>query len=131
MIFQTACSLCIFSAQEMSIKFTNAFSSALAFLLELMAIAAYACVGVIVSGGAFIRYGVAIFVVSAVVALWAVFAAPRSPRRLTAPRLYYFKIAVFAGAAAVLLSAHRIHLAISFAIIAAVSLTLEANHSRL
>jgi hypothetical protein len=115
----------------MSNNFVSAFSLTVAFLLELIVIAIYASVGAIVSGNTLIRYGIAIITTITVIALWAVFAAPRSQRRLKTPWLYYFKILIFSGAAAILLMAHWIHLAIAFALIAIFSLTLEAiQHKR-
>jgi Protein of unknown function (DUF2568) len=109
----------------MNTNFVSAFSLTVAFLLELIVIAIYACIGVIIPGNPLIHYGVAVITTIAVIALWAVFAAPRSQHRLKTPWLYYFKILIFSGAAAILLMAHWIHLAIVFALIAIFSLTLE------
>jgi Protein of unknown function (DUF2568) len=115
----------------MSTNFVSAFSLTVAFLLELIVITVYACIGVIIPGNALIRYGVAVIATITVIALWAVFAAPRSQRRLKTPWLYYFKILIFSGAAAILLMAHWIHLAIPFVLIAIFSLTLEAIQPKL
>jgi hypothetical protein len=109
----------------------STFSLTLAFILELIVVAVYAYIGVILSGSAFIRYGIAIITTITVIALWAVFAAPRSQRRLKTPWLYIFKMLIFAGAAAILLMAHWIHLAIAFILIAILSLTLEAIQPKL
>jgi hypothetical protein len=115
-----------FVFSEISIRFVNAFHLALAFLLELMALAAYACVGVLVSGSTFLRCGAAAITVSTVIALWAFFAAPQSQHRLRSPRLYFFKMLIFGGAAAILLAAHWVHLAIAFVFLAISSLVLES-----
>jgi Protein of unknown function (DUF2568) len=95
----------------------------------LLAIAAYFCVSMLVAGSGPMRYGIAAVTVGIVIALWTVFAAPRSRRRLTAPALYFFKMSAFGGAAAVLLMTHWVHIAIFFVLISIFSLALEATQS--
>ena len=119
------------SFQKMGTNFVSTFSLTLAFILELIVLAIYACLGVIVSGSPLIRYGVAIITTMTVIALWAQFAAPRSQHRLKTPWLYIFKMLIFGGAAVILLMAHWVHLAIFFILIALFSLTLEAIQPKL
>jgi hypothetical protein len=119
-----------FTFQETDIKVFRALNLIVAFLFELIVIAAYASVGMIVHGSAPMRYGIAAIATSTVIALWARFAAPLSQHRLTPPRLYYFKLAIFAGGAAILVTAHRVHLAIYFVLIAIFSLALEASQRK-
>jgi hypothetical protein len=119
------------SLEEMSIDLAKNLNLLVAFILELLAIAAYFCVSMLVAGSGPMRYGIAAVTVGIVIALWTVFAAPRSRRRLTAPALYFFKMSVFGGAAAVLLMTHWVHIAIFFVLISIFSLALEATQSSL
>lgn len=114
----------------MSINFANTLNLAVAFVLELMVLAVYFCVNLLLAGSGLMRYGVAVATTGVVIALWATFAAPRSQRRLTIPSLYFFKISVFGGAAAILWMAHWIHLEIAFVLICIFSLVLEATQSK-
>jgi hypothetical protein len=115
--------------KEISINFATSLNLLVAFILELLAIAAYFCVSMLVPGSALMRYGIAAVTISTVIALWTMFAAPKSQHRLTAPALYFFKMSVFGGAAAVLLMTHWVHLAIFFVLISIFSLALEATQS--
>jgi hypothetical protein len=83
----------------------------------------------LVAGSGPIRYGIAAVTVGTFIALWTVFAAPKSQHRLMAPALYFSKMSVFGGAAAVLLMTHWVHLAIFFVLVSIFSLALEATQS--
>ncbi len=118
------------SIEEIIINFTEALNLTVAFLLELLVVVVYFCVSLAIPGSRFLRYGSAVVTTGIVMALWTVFAAPRSQRRLTAPSLYFFKILVFGGAAAILLIAHWVHLAILLTLISISSLALEIAQSK-
>ena len=121
----------IISMEEISIDLANALNLLVAFMLELVMIAAYFCVSMLVVGSGLMRYGIAAVTVGTVIALWTMFAAPKSQRQLAAPALYLFKMSVFGGAAAVLLMTHLVHTAIFFLLISIFSLAFEATQSRL
>lgn len=94
----------------------------LAFLLELAALLSFALVGVLLSGwmqlvGGII--GAAVFV-----ALWGVYAAPRSRRRLRGMNLLIFKVAIFAVAAIILVLIAQPVWGVVLAVLAAANLTL-------
>jgi hypothetical protein len=94
-------------------------SLGLKFLLELAAFAGLAYWGAR-TGGVLL----AIAAPAAAIALWAVFAAPRSERRLpTAPRIA-FELCVFAAAVAALFAAGAPVAAIVLAILVVVSTAL-------
>ena len=94
----------------------------LAFLLELGALVSFAAVGVLLGGwmqlvGGII--GAAVFV-----ALWGVYAAPRSKRRLKGRNLLIFKVAMFAVAGAILMLIGQPVWAVVLMVLAAVNLSL-------
>ena len=72
----------------------------LAFLLEIGALLSFAAVGVLLLGWMQLVGGIAGAAVF--VALWGVYAAPRSKRRLKGQRLLLFKAIIFAVAGAIL-----------------------------
>lgn len=90
------------------------------FLLELGALVAYGYWAVrLTSGTVGLALGLAVPLVVAV--LWAVFAAPKSPRRLAGRRLLAFEAAVFGGAAVALVAANRPVIGICFALVVLVN----------
>jgi len=94
----------------------------LAFLLELAALVSFALVGVLLSGwmqlvGGII--GAAVFV-----ALWGVYAAPRSKRRLKGLNLLVFKIGIFVVAAIILVLIGQPAWGVVLAVLAAANLAL-------
>jgi hypothetical protein len=94
--------------------------AAVRFLLEMGALVAYGYWGVrAVPGTTSLVLGVGIPLV--VATLWAVFAAPKSPRRLAGRRLVAFEAAVFGGAALALVAAGRPILGVCFAAVAVVN----------
>ena len=72
----------------------------LAFVLELAALISFAAVGVLLSGWMQLVGGLAGAAVF--VALWGIFAAPRSKRRLKGINLLLFKAGIFAVAVLIL-----------------------------
>jgi hypothetical protein len=97
---------------------------ALAFALELAALAAFAAWGYASSDQAFIKIllGAGLAVVAAV--LWGVFAAPKSSRRLRGLALPAFKLAFFALAALALVALDRVALGALLAALAVLNLAL-------
>ena len=90
------------------------------FLLELGALVAYGYWAVRLTSGTFgLVLGIAVPLV--VATLWAVFAAPKSPRRLAGRRRLAFEGAVFGGAALALIAAGRPIVGVCFAAVALVN----------
>jgi hypothetical protein len=97
---------------------------ALAFLLELVAIGAFAYFGFTAGGSTIINIvlGIGLAVVSIV--LWGIFAAPKSTRRLKGTALLVFKLVFFALAALALFAAGSTTLAVVFAALVMINLIL-------
>lgn len=97
---------------------------ALAFLLELAALAAFADWGLGASSETIIRIllGVGTPVIAAV--LWGIFAAPNSKRRLRGPGYLAFKLVFFALATLALLASSRTTLALVFAALVVINIVL-------
>jgi hypothetical protein len=93
---------------------------ALKFVLELVAIAAFACWGASLDGVA-VSVIVGIAAPASAVVLWGLFAAPRSSRRLPTRTRVPFELSVFALAAAALLAVDWTAIAIAFAAVVAVN----------
>lgn len=94
----------------------------LAFLLELAALISFAAVGVLLTGwmqlvGGLV--GAAVFV-----ALWGIFAAPRSKRRLKGTNLLLFKVGIFAVAVLILVLIGQHVWAALLAVLAGANLTI-------
>lgn len=102
----------------------KAVNLALAFILELAALAAFAYWGFNTTDSTLVHIilGFGIPVLSAV--LWGVFAAPKATRRLQGVALWAFKIVFFALAAAALTAAGQPTPGIVLGVVAAVNLAL-------
>lgn len=96
---------------------------ALAFLLELVALAGFVLLAALLPDS-WLRLVGAALAAAAFVGLWAVFAAPRSRRRLAMPALLWFKLGMFAVAALGLVVAGLWFWAGVFAVLVAVNLML-------
>ncbi|HVU11634.1 MAG TPA: YrdB family protein [Phototrophicaceae bacterium] len=97
----------------------------LAFLLELTALGAFAFWGFVTGSGNTILMlilGIGTPVVGA--AIWGIFAAPMSERRLSGLTLIVFKLVFFGIAALALLLAGSIPLAVIFAVLVAINTLL-------
>jgi len=99
---------------------------ALAFLLELGALLAFAAAGALVPEG-WLQLVAGILGAALFVLVWAIWAAPRSKRRLRGMRLIAFKIAVFGVAALILLLIGQPLWAAVFAVLAAIHLGLAVQ----
>lgn len=73
----------------------------LAFLLELMALIAFGLTGMLVPTG-WLQLVAGIAAAALFIVIWALWAAPRSKRRLRGLNLLAFKVAVFAVAVTIL-----------------------------
>jgi Protein of unknown function (DUF2568) len=86
----------------MSNKYNGILQSAndiVTFLLELLMFVAFGCFGYNVPASIGLRIGLAAGLVTVAVILWAVFAAPKSTKRLRMPALAVFRAAMFLTAA--------------------------------
>jgi Protein of unknown function (DUF2568) len=96
---------------------------AVKFLLEIWAVAGFALWGATAASGA-AAVVLAIAAPAAMVAVWGLFAAPRSRRRLAAPARIPLELGVFALAAVALVAAGSTAVAIAFGALAAVNAVL-------
>ncbi len=95
---------------------------ALAFLVELGALIGFAALGALASG--WLQLVLGLVGAGLFIGLWAVFAAPRSKRRLKGMTLALFKIGMFAIAVLLLSLAGQWGWALLLAVAAAVNLAL-------
>jgi hypothetical protein len=108
----------------------KASNLALKFFLELAAFAALAYWGTTVGDGA-VSVLLAVATPAVAIALWAVFAAPKSQRRLPRGPRVAFELAVFGLAALALLAAGSTGAAAVFAALALVNAALLAAWDQL
>lgn len=96
---------------------------ALAFLLELAALLAYAAVGALMPEG-WLQPLAGVIAAAAFIVVWGVWAAPRAKRRLRGVQLIWLKAAVFGVAVVVVALAGQPLWAGVFAVLVAVHLVL-------
>jgi len=108
----------------------KAANLALKFLLELAAFAALAYWGATTGTGA-VPVLLAVAAAAVAIALWAIFAAPKSERRLPLAARVPFELGVFALAALALLAAGATGAAILFAALALLNAALLAAWGQL
>jgi hypothetical protein len=108
----------------------KAANDALAFLLELVAIAAFVAWGLAAGPSRPVRVLLAVAAPVALIVVWAVWLAPRSDRRLDMPWLLMAKIAVFALATVALVVAGHPWLAAAFGTVAGLNLMLALRWGR-
>jgi len=101
----------------------TAAALALRFALELGALAALAYWGAH-TGDGIVRVLLAVAAPLAAAALWGIFVAPKSARRLRDPARLAVELIVFGGAAAALVAAGRTTLGVAFAVVAVVDCAL-------
>ncbi len=95
----------------------------LAFMIELVMLAAFCVAGFAVSGPLWLRAGLAIGLPGIAIAAWALWAAPKAgKRRLRMPALLWFKIGMFALATAAWWVADQGFIGTVFAVLAAINL---------
>lgn len=104
------------------VKFLGA---AFALLLEAAMIWVYAGTGRMFELNGVARVCVGVVATAGVIALWMVFAAPMSARRLAMPQLLWFKVAVCGVAAGIVGRTHSLRLCAIFVAFSVLSLTLE------
>lgn len=101
----------------------KAANLALAFLLELVAVGAFAYWG-FVSAASPLNIVLAVGLAVVSIMLWGIFAAPKSTRRLKGNALLAFKLVFFALAALALILAGSEMLGIVFAVLVVLNLIL-------
>jgi hypothetical protein len=97
---------------------------ALSFLLELVAVAAFAYWGFTISDSGTLNVVLGIGLAVASIVLWGIYAAPKSERRLRGGALIAFKLVFFALAVIALISAGSTTLGIILAATVVVNLVL-------
>ena len=97
---------------------------ALAFLLELAALVAFAYWGFQAGGGGLLRWVLGIGTPILAAVLWGIWEAPKSARRLRGVPYLIFKIAFFALAAVALLMADRAVWGLALAVLTAINIGL-------
>ncbi len=97
---------------------------ALAFLLELGVLVALGYWGFQTGQGTIAQIALGIGVPVIDIAVWAVFGAPRSARRLRGPWLLLLRLVFFGAGAVALYAAGQQSLGIAFALVAAINLIL-------
>lgn len=105
-------------------KTLKALNLGLAFLLELALLGALGIWALSALPDSPWRFALAIGSIAVAVVLWAIWAAPRSARRLGMPWIYVFKIAMFAVGVAALVLARQPVWGGVFALLALVNLGL-------
>jgi hypothetical protein len=90
---------------------------ALAFLLELCALAALGYWGFVTGGGLPAKIGLGVGVPLLAAVLWGVFESPRASLPLPEPWHLLFALAFFGCASAALYAAHHARLALVFALV--------------
>ena len=90
---------------------------ALAFLLELVAIASFAYWGFNASDSTVLKIVLGVGTPIVAIVLWGVFAAPRSERRLQGSAYLVFKVIFFALAILALIAAGSVTLGLIFALV--------------
>jgi hypothetical protein len=99
---------------------------ALAFALELAMLAAYATWALGLDASPWMRWTLAAVLVIAAIAIWGVWAAAHSSRRLRMPGLLVLKLALFGLAVAALATSRHERLAASFGGLVVLNLALAA-----
>lgn len=97
---------------------------ALAFLLELVAVGAFAYWGISATDSSVLNIVLAIGLAVLAIVLWGIFAAPKSARRLRGGALVAFKVVFFALACAALFAANSPTLGVIFGVLVAANLVL-------
>ncbi len=104
--------------------FLKGINLSLAFLLELVALGAFAYWGFTASDSTVLNILLAIGLAVVAIVLWGVFAAPRSQRRLKGVALIGFKVVFFALACVALIAAGSVTLGVIVGILVIVNIVL-------
>ena len=92
----------------------KAFNDTIAFIVEIVMLAALCIAGYQLATTTFFKYTLAITLPALAIILWSVWAAPKSKSRLTFPWLSVFKITLFSITALLLVLTGHITAAIVF-----------------
>ena len=79
-------------------RFLLGLNATLAFLLELALLAAAVAIGLLLPAPLAVRIAVAVLLPAIVIAVWAIWVAPRAARRLAPPSRLIVQIVLFAVA---------------------------------
>ncbi|MEZ4671640.1 MAG: YrdB family protein [Anaerolineae bacterium] len=109
---------------NVTMQILKSVNLALAFLLELGMLAAYAYWGFNASSETVIRIVVGIGLPVLAATIWGIFLAPRSSRRLTRNPRVAAELAMYALAALALAAAAQPTLAVTFAVVVVINVTL-------
>jgi hypothetical protein len=113
------------------VRFLLGLNATLAFVLELALLAAAVAVGLLLPGPLAVRILLAVLLPALVIATWAVILAPRSPRRLPAPRRVLVQTVLFALAVAALAVLGQVVWAVLLAVLVGVRIGLGARVGRI
>ena len=108
------------------IEILKGLNLALSFILELIAVGAFAYWGFNASENTLLRIILGIGAPLAMIVIWGIYLAPRSPRRLKGPVLSVATLIIFGLAGAALAAAGQTTAAAIFLAAAAVNLVLAA-----
>lgn len=98
----------------------------LAFLLELVMLAAFGYWAFVTAPAGWPAWAAAIAIVAVAIVLWAIWAAPTSSTRLPTIPLVVFKLVLFGAASAGLVAAGRPLLGVTLAVVLVFNLGLAA-----
>ncbi len=101
-------------------RFLLGLNATLAFLLELALLAAAVAIGLLLPAPLGVRIAAAIVLPALVIAVWAIWVAPRAPRRLGPPSRLIVQIVLFAIAVLGLAVSGQVLWAIVLAVLVAV-----------
>jgi Protein of unknown function (DUF2568) len=110
----------------MALSLGKNVNRALAFFLELCMLASLLYWGFQIGQGLIAKIALALGASIVVIVLWAIWGAPRSARRLKGAWQFVFRAVIFCLTALALWSAAQPILAIIFALLVALTLTLTA-----
>ncbi len=109
------------TATNISMQIIKALNLGVAFLLELVMLAALVFAGLHFSVAAWLKWVITIGAPIIVMILWGLWAAPNSSTRLHQPWLSTFHIAIFALSALALWAAHKPKWAIILIVVESIS----------
>lgn len=112
-----------FFKNQKFMEIIKAINLAVAFFLEMAMIVAFGYFGFHYPKIILIKYILVILLPVIAMALWGYFAAPKSKHQLQQPRRYFFALAMFGAAAALLFLTGNTMLASVFAILAIINQT--------
>jgi len=101
------------------VRFLLGLNATLAFLLELALLWAGVAIGLLLPAALPVRIAVAVLLPAVVIAVWAIWVAPRAPRRLAPPSRLILQIVLFALAVLGLAASGQVLWAVVLAVLVA------------